>query len=234
MYDLTGKSAVVTGGRRGIGRSLAIGLLERGATVTVIAKSADAGGLPSEIKYLQADLGDRRDRQSLLETIGRVDILVNNAGIVHSHDALSYPENEWSKMLELNLTAVFDLSCQAVRLGCKRIIQIASVNAFNGARNIVGYATTKHGLIGMTKCLSNEWAPLGITVNNIAPGFIATDMLSNLTNDAARTTEVTGRIPAGRIGTPEDVIGAMLFLASDEAQYVTGTSIVVDGGWLGR
>jgi 2-deoxy-D-gluconate 3-dehydrogenase len=121
-----------------------------------------------------------------------------------------------------------------VQLGCKRIIQIASVSAFNGARNIVGYATAKHGLIGMTKCLSNEWAPLGTTVNNIAPGLIATEMLGNLMADATRTAEVTGRIPAGRMGTPKDLVGAMLFLASDEAQYVTGTSIVVDGGWLGR
>lgn len=234
MLDLSGKFAVVTGGRRGIGRSLAIALLERGAAVTVIAKSANSDGLPSEIKYLQADLGEIRERRGLLESCGNVDILVNNAGIVHSYAALSYPDEEWSRMLEVNLTAVFDLSCQAVRLGCKRIIQIASVNAFNGARNIVGYATAKHGLIGMTKCLSNEWAPLGTTVNNIAPGFIATDMLGNLMADATRTAEVTGRIPAGRMGTPKDLVGAMLFLVSDEAQYVTGTSIVVDGGWLGR
>ena len=234
MLDLSGKSAVVTGGRRGIGRSLAIALLEHGAGVTVIAKSANSHGLPSEIKYLQADLGEIRERRGLLESCGKVDILVNNAGIVHSHAALSYPDEEWSRMLEINLTAVFDLSCQAVRLGCKRIIQIASISAFSGARNIVGYTTAKHGLIGMTKCLSNEWAPLGITVNNIAPGLIATDMVSNLTKDATRNAEVTGRIPAGRMGTPKDLVGAMLFLASDEAQYVTGTSIVVDGGWLGR
>ena len=234
MLDLSGKSAVVTGGRRGIGRSLAIALLEHGAAVTVIAKSANSHGLPSEIKYLQADLGEIRERRGLLESCGKVDILVNNAGIVHTYAALSYPDEEWSRMLEVNLTAVFDLSCQAVQLGCKRIIQIASVSAFNGARNIVGYATAKHGLIGMTKCLSNEWAPLGTTVNNIAPGLIATDMLGNLMADATRTAEVTGRIPAGRMGTPKDLVGAMLFLASDEAQYVTGTTIVVDGGWLGR
>ena len=234
MLDLSGKSAVVTGGRRGIGRSLAIALLEHGAAVTVIAKSANSHGLPSEIKYLQADLGEIRERRGLLESCGKVDILVNNAGIVHTYAALSYPDEEWSRMLEVNLTAVFDLSCQAVQLGCKRIIQIASVSAFNGARNIVGYATAKHGLIGMTKCLSNEWAPLGTTVNNIAPGLIATEMLGNLMADATRTAEVTGRIPAGRMGTPKDLVGAMLFLASDEAQYVTGTSIVVDGGWLGR
>ena len=234
MLDLSGKSAVVTGGRRGIGRSLAIALLEHGAAVTVIAKSANSHDLPSEIKYLQADLGQIRERRGLLESCGKVDILVNNAGIVHTYAALSYPDEEWSRMLEVNLTAVFDLSCQAVQLGCKRIIQIASVSAFNGARNIVGYATAKHGLIGMTKCLSNEWAPLGTTVNNIAPGLIATDMLGNLMADATRTAEVTGRIPAGRMGTPKDLVGAMLFLASDEAQYVTGTSIVVDGGWLGR
>jgi 2-deoxy-D-gluconate 3-dehydrogenase len=160
--------------------------------------------------------------------------MVNNAGISHSYEALSYTGDEWSNMMEVNLTTVFDLSCQAVRLGCKRVIQIASTNAFNGARNIVGYSTAKHGLIGMTKCLSNEWAPLGVTVNNIAPGFIDTEMIGSITNNTKRTGEIVGRIPVGRLGTPKDLVGAMLFLASEEARYVTGTTLVVDGGWLGR
>jgi 2-deoxy-D-gluconate 3-dehydrogenase len=116
-----------------------------------------------------------------------------------------------------------------VRLGCKRIINIASISAFNGARNIVGYAATKHAMVGMTKCLSNEWAPLGVTVNNIAPGFIQTDMLQ-----LADPTTIIGRIPVGRIGEPQDVAGAMLFLASDESSYITGSTIMVDGGWSGR
>jgi 2-deoxy-D-gluconate 3-dehydrogenase len=108
------------------------------------------------------------------------------------------------------------------------------VSAFSGARNIVGYATAKHGLIGMTKCLSNEWAPIGVTVNNIAPGLIDTEMISYLANDPKRTSEVVGRIPVGRLGTPKDIVGAMLFLASEQSQYITGTTIAVDGGWLAR
>lgn len=234
LVNLSGKKAVVTGGRRGIGLALAIALLESEVAVTVIARSADRGELPSEIDYIQADLAEPKERFGLLKACGNLDILVNNAGIVHSYPALSYPNDEWSKLLEINLTAVFDLSCQAVQLGCKRIIQLASVSAFNGARNIVGYATAKHGLIGMTKCLSNEWAPIGVTVNNIAPGLIDTEMISSLVNDPKRTSEVVGRIPVGRLGTPNDIVGAMLFLASEQSQYVTGTTIAVDGGWLAR
>lgn len=234
MINLQGKRAVVTGGRRGIGKALALALKQAGASVTVIAKSPDSGSLPSDISYIQADLSLPRDRRLILSSCGSIDILINNAGIVHSHSALSYPEDDWSVMLEINLTAVFDLSCQAVRLGCKRIIQLASVSSFNGARNIVGYTTAKHGLIGMTKCLSNEWAHMGITVNNIAPGLIETDMISSLTNDKSHSGEVLGRIPIGRFGQPQDIVGAMMFLASDDSKYVTGSTIVVDGGWMAR
>ena len=165
----------------------------------------------------------------IIGDLNPLNILINNAAISHPYSALDYPADEWGKIVEVNLTAVFDLSCQAVRLGCKRIINIASISAFNGARNIVGYATTKHAMIGMTKCLSNEWGSLGVTVNNIAPGFIQTDMLQ-----LADPNTIIGRIPAGRIGKPQDVTGAMLFLASDESCYITGSTIMVDGGWLGR
>jgi len=234
MTNLEGRSAIVTGGRRGIGLALALALHGCGAKVTVIAQSDNPGNLLPEINYVSADLSQRNQRDALLDRCGNIDILINNAGIVHDYSAISYPDLEWSKMLEVNLTAVFDLSCQAVRKGCKRIIQIASLSAFAGARNIVGYTTAKHGLIGMTKCLSNEWAPLGVTVNNIAPGLIKTNMISGLTSNPERSSEVIGRIPVGRFGNPDDIVGAMLFLASDDSGYVTGSTIVVDGGWLGR
>jgi 2-deoxy-D-gluconate 3-dehydrogenase len=232
--DLKGRVAVVTGGRRGIGQAFALALVEAGAKVVVIARSMDRGDLPEAVSYVGGtDLARSADRADLLQSItshhGKLDILINNAGISHPYSALDYPINEWEKILSVNLTAVFDLSRQSVRLGCKRIINIASISAFNGARNIIGYAVTKHAMLGMTKCMSNEWAPLGVTVNNIAPGFIQTDMLS--LNDPQT---IVGRIPAGRIGVPQDVTGAMLFLASDASAYITGTTIVVDGGWLGR
>jgi 2-dehydro-3-deoxy-D-gluconate 5-dehydrogenase len=232
--NLNGKVAVVTGGRRGIGRALALALRDAGVKVVVVAKSADRNDLPNDIVYAGGiDLSLSSDRENLLDLLmrdsGEPNILINNAAISHPYSALDYPADEWGKIVEVNLTAVFDLSCQAVRLGCKRIINIASISAFNGARNIVGYATTKHAMIGMTKCLSNEWGSLGVTVNNIAPGFIQTDMLQ-----LADPNTIIGRIPAGRIGKPQDVTGAMLFLASDESCYITGSTIMVDGGWLGR
>jgi len=232
--NIKGKVAVVTGGRRGIGRAFALALRDAGLKVVVIAKSGDSGDLPEDIIYVgNIDLSKRKDRENLLFSISRdcgtPDILINNAGITQSSSALDCPFDEWDKIMELNLTAVFDLSCQAVRLGCKRIINMASIQAFNGARNISAYAVTKHGIIGMAKCLSNEWAPLGVTVNNIAPGFIQTDMLQLADPDA-----IIGRIPVGRLGTPKDLVGAMLFLASEESDYVTGSTIMVEGGWLGR
>lgn len=232
--NLKGKVAVVTGGRRGIGRAFALALQDAGAKVAVIAKSADRGDLPDDIIYAGSiDLAKSCYRENLISSItrdcGTPDILINNAAITHSYSALDYPVDEWDKIIAVNLTAVFDLSCQAVRLGCKRIINIASIQAFNGACNISAYAITKHGIIGMTKCLSNEWAPRGVTVNNIAPGFIQTDMLQ-----LADPSTIISRIPVGRLGEPKDLVGAMLFLASEDSNYVTGSTIIVDGGWLGR
>ncbi len=232
--NLRGKIAVVTGGRRGIGRAFALALRETGVKVIVIAKSKDRGDLPDDIFFAGGiDLAKGSDRKDLISFVtrdcGPPDILINNAAITQSYPALDYPAEEWDTIIATNLTAVFDLSCQSVRLGCKRIINMASIQAFNGARNISAYAVTKHGIIGMTKCLSNEWAPLGVTVNNIAPGFIHTDMLQ-----LADPETVIGRIPVGRLGEPNDVVGAMLFLASDDSSYVTGSTICVDGGWLGR
>lgn len=232
--NLKGKLSVVTGGRRGIGRVFALALRDAGAQVIVIAKSDDRGDLPNDIIYVGSiDLAKSSDRKHLISSVtvdlGIPDILINNAAITQSYSALDYPDDEWDRILAVNLTAVFDLSCQSVRLGCKRIINMASIQAFNGARNISAYAVTKHGIIGMTKCLSNEWAPLGVTVNNIAPGFIQTDMLA-LTDPST----VIGRIPVGRLGEPKDLVGAMLFLASEESDYITGSTIMVDGGWLGR
>lgn len=239
LFDVSGKIALVTGGRRGIGRTLALALHEAGAKVAVVAKSQDSMDLPSEIFYFQADLSVRTERSHVIESVsqhyGGLDILVNNAAIIDYKSVLEHTPEIWDNLLAINLTAVFELSQVAARImkGGK-IIQIASIASFNGARNIVGYATAKHGLIGMIKCLSNELMPLGINVNGIAPGIIETEMHSSLMNDQDRKREVVGRIPAGRLGTSDDLIGALLFLASDASRYVSGETIVVDGGYCGR
>jgi 2-deoxy-D-gluconate 3-dehydrogenase len=228
------KHAVVTGGRRGIGYASALALRDEGYLVTILAKSrSPIHPLPSNINYISVDLSKRNSRQNVFDEVlqlaSGIDVLVNCAGIAHSYAALDYPSADLDEILSINLIAPFELSCAAVKLGCKRVINIASISAFNGARNISVYATTKHGLLGMTKCFSNEWAPLGVTVNCIAPGFIETDMLA-----LSDPSLVIGRIPVGRLGQPSEVASTVVFLASVQASYITGSTIMVDGGWLGR
>ena len=239
LFDVSGKVALVTGGRRGIGRTFALALHQAGAKVAVVAKSSDRCDLPADIFYFQVDLSHRDERihviKRVIEHYGNLDILVNNAGIIHSQSVLDYTPAIWDELLAVNLTAVFELSQAAAKvMKCGKIIQIGSISSFSGARNMVGYASVKHGLIGMIKCLSNELMPLGINVNGIAPGLIETEMQQSLMNDHKRLQEVVGRIPAGRMGTPNDLVGSLLFLASDASNYVSGTSILVDGGWCGR
>lgn len=227
MGRFDGKVVVVTGGRRGIGRAFALALRDAGAVVMTIAQSPDRGDLPVDIGYMMADLSDRTERNGLLERIGRVDILINNAGISYIRPALDILDVDRDKIWQVNYFAAVDLACQSIRLGCKRIISIASVSARNGARNISEYSASKAALVQWTKCVSNEWADRGITVNCISPGFIQTDMLKI---DAVNI----GRIPVGRVGTPEEIVPLMLLLASDDGKYMTGADYLVDGGWCGR
>lgn len=248
-FDVTGKVSLVTGGRRGLGKAMALGLAEAGAKVAVIAKSPEAGTvkyeaekLGKEIVYMQADLTEREERAGLIEKVvdqfGRLDILVNNAGLQRRSPALEYTSSDWDADLELLLTAVLDLSQQAARVmiqqGGGKIIQIASISSFQGARNIIGYASAKHALVGLTKCLANELASQNINVNAIAPGLFKTEMASHVMTDPIRTRELQGRIPSGRFGQPEDMIGPLLFLASDASKHVHGHILLVDGGWMGR
>lgn len=225
MYDFSGKTAIVTGGRRGIGRAIALALHEAGARVSVISKSFDRGGLPADIVYMSADLSRSNRRYLLMQKMGLPDILINNAGVGYLHPALDFPEAERERIWQVNYHAAVDLACQAVRLGCKRIINIASISARNGARNISEYAASKAALVQWTKCASNEWAPQGVTVNCISPGFIQTDMLRI---DAVNI----GRIPVGRVGTPEEV--AQFVMGVLQNDYITGADLLIDGGWCGR
>jgi len=232
--------ALITGGRKGIGRAFTEALIRRGDSVVVIANSTDSNNL--DCKYISCDLSVPIKRIKLIDRIfeeyGRIDILINNAGCQHHAGASEYPATAWNNDIELMLTAPFDLCQQAFpymkKQGYGRIINMASIVSFQGARNIIGYVTVKHGLVGLTRCLSSEWAKHGITVNSIAPGVINTEMTSHLNNAPAQIKEITGRIPIGKIGQPDDVVGAMLFLCSDGASYITGQTLIVDGGWAAR
>lgn len=249
LFSVHGKVALVTGGRRGLGRAMALGLARGGADIAVVAQSPGALELEREIRnlgkrflYLSADLSQRDQRTGLVDRVvehfGRLDILVNNAGYQFKAPVFDYPAIQWDYDLALLQTAVFELSQQAGRVmaaqGGGKIILLASISSFQGARNIIGYSVSKHALVGMTKCLANEWASLGINVNALAPGLFETDMASSLLNDPVRAAEYRGRIPSGRFGKPEDLVGPLLFLASAASSHVHGHVLLVDGGWMGR
>jgi len=249
LFDVAGRVALITGGRRGLGKAMALGLARAGASVAVVASSEHAEELAEEFRqlnapllYIQTNLLDRKQRAGLVERViahfGRLDILVNNAGLQHKAPAETYPPQMWDADFELMLTAILDLSQQAatpmIAQGSGKIIHLASISSFQGARQIIGYATAKHGLIGMTKCMANEWAASGINVNAIAPGIFATDMAAGVLADPVRSAEIRGRVPSGRFGAPEDIVGPLLFLASDASRHVHGHTLLVDGGWMGR
>lgn len=212
MQDFSNKSVVVTGGSRGIGAAIVQAFRDAGADVWSVSRKT-------------CDLSQPNEREGLIT--GKVDILVNCAGISVIKPALELSPVEFREIVTVNLIAVFDLSCQAVKHGCTRIINIGSVSGRNGARNISAYCASKHGLVGLTKCLADEWGPMGVTVNCVSPGFIQTQMLSV-------NAENIGRIPLGRVGLPEEVVPMVMLLASEDGKYMTGGDYLVDGGWCGR
>lgn len=250
LFDLSGKKALVTGGNRGLGRGMAAALLEAGADLAILARSesvisaaealGQAAGRP--VLGLQADLSDRVQlRQGFEEGVarlGRLDILIVNHGIIYRTPAEDYPLEDWDKVLEVNLSAMFLLNQLAGRLmlaqGQGKIINVASMQTFFGGINVSAYAAAKGGVGQLTKALANEWAGRGVNVNAIAPGYMATDMTEAVFNDPDRNQMISARIPAGRWGRPEDMKGAAIFLASKASDYVNGVILPVDGGWLGR
>ncbi len=241
MFDLSGKSALVTGASGGIGGAIARALHGQGATVAlsgtrVAPLEALAAELGSRVHVLPADLSDRASVDALVpaaeKAMGTLDILVNNAGITRDGLIMRMKDEDWDKVLEVNLGSAFRLARSAVRGMMKRrhgrIISITSVSGVIGNPGQVNYSAAKAGMIGMTKALAREVATRGITVNAVAPGFIATPMTDVLTDD--QKAGILTAVPAGRLGTPEEIAAAVVYLASAEAAYVTGQTINVNGG----
>ncbi len=249
-FRLTQKIALVTGASSGIGLSVAIALAQAGATVACHgnahpAESAaqtirNAGGSASAFS---ADLSTASGAGQLFDAViaayGHIDILINNAGIILRHDAVDYPFEDWQKVIQVNLNAVFQLSqlvgrALIARSSPGKIVNIASLLSFQGGIRVPAYAASKGAVAQLTKALANEWASKGIQVNAIAPGYIATDNTTALRNDETRNRQILERIPAGRWGVPSDIAATAVFLASPAADYITGTVLNVDGGWLAR
>ena len=249
QFNLAGKVAIVTGASRGLGAGMAIGLAEAGADLVVVASSARLQETVDKIKALgrrclgiQADLIDTKVIPQIIDATlkeyGRIDILINCAGIIRRAPAIEFSEKDWDDVIQINQKATFFL-CQAaakemVKQKKGKIINIASLLSFQGGIIVPSYTASKSAVAGLTKALANEWAPLGINVNAIAPGYMATEMTEALQKSADRAPAILARIPAGRWGTPEDMKGLAVFLASDAAEYLQGQVIAVDGGWLGR
>jgi 2-dehydro-3-deoxy-D-gluconate 5-dehydrogenase len=249
LFSLAGKVALVTGSSRGLGAAMARALAGAGADV-VLHDRCSAGDTERAIREttgartrcLVADLSDRAAASRLVgdavEAMGRVDVLVNNAGIIRRAPAAEFPDADWDEVLEINLTAVFRL-CRAagahmLSQGSGKIINIASLLAFQGGVTVPSYAAAKGGVAQLTKALANEWAGRGLNVNAIAPGYMRTDNTRALVEDPVRFRQITERIPAARWGEPGDLAGPVVFLASAASDYLNGHVLVVDGGWMGR
>ena len=249
-FRLDGKVAVVTGSSRGLGQSAAVALAEAGADLALIDRSVaketarlveDLGRRvhPIELDLIEATPAQLDEAiQSVVETLGRVDILVNNAGIIRRAPLLEHQVSDWDAVLAINLDAVFHLSQAAakrfVAQGSGKIINIASMLSFQGGILVPGYTASKHAVAGITKAFANELAARGVNVNAIAPGYMATDNTAQIRSDEARQQAILERIPAGRWGTPTDLQGPFVFLASSASDYLNGAIIPVDGGWLVR
>jgi 2-dehydro-3-deoxy-D-gluconate 5-dehydrogenase len=244
-FDLTGRRALVAGGGGGIGRGLVRALTDAGATVAVLGRSASADEAAAEVGgvAVRADLADRDDLRrgfdDAVERLGGLDVLVNSHGIGRPSAAVDHELADWDAVIEVNLTATFELCQLAGRLMVAqrsgKIVNIASILSFQGGIRVASYAASKGGLSQLTMALANEWAPHGVNVNAIAPGYVKTELNARIwRDDPARTAQIDARIPAGRWGTPADMGGAIVFLCSAAADYVHGVTLPVDGGWLSR
>lgn len=251
LFDLTGKVAVVTGCKRGIGKAIAEALAEAGADIIGVSASLELQG--SDVSRAveatgrrffayQADFADRKSVYAFIEHVKaehqRIDILFNNAGTILRKPAAEHPDEYWDQVIEINQNSQFvltrELGRDMVARGSGKIIFTASLLTFQGGINVPGYAASKGAVGQLTKAFANEWASKGVNVNAIAPGYISTDNTEALRADPDRSRSILERIPAGRWGEPADFKGPAVFLASDAASYIHGTILTVDGGWMGR
>lgn len=251
IFDLTGKTALVTGCKRGIGKAMALALAEAGADIIGVSASLElegssvekeVDGLGRKFYAYQCDFSDREAVTKFAVKVKTdhpiIDILVNNAGTILRKPIAEHPDEFWDEVIAVNQTAPFILTREIgrdmVARGSGKVIFTASLLSFQGGITVPGYAASKGAIASLTKAFANEWASKGVNVNAIAPGYIATDNTSALREDEDRSKSILARIPAGRWGTPEDFKGPTIFLASKAGDYVHGTVLTVDGGWMGR
>jgi 2-deoxy-D-gluconate 3-dehydrogenase len=251
LFDLTGKWALVTGCNKGIGKAMATGLAEAGADIIGVSASLALEGsevanaveaVGRKFKAYQSDFSNRDDLYAFIKKVreenGRIDILVNNAGTILRKPAAEHPDEYWDEVMAINLDAPFilarEIGKQMIEQKSGKIIFTCSLLSFQGGVNVPGYAASKGALASLIKALANEWASKGICVNGIAPGYIVTTNTEALRKDEIRNKAILDRIPAQRWGEPDDLKGACVFLSSAASDYVNGTILTVDGGWMGR
>jgi len=251
LFTLTGKTALVTGCNKGIGKAMAIGLAEAGADIIGVSANMplsgseienDITGLGRSFRPCQCDFSDRASLKDFIQKVTaeneRIDILVNNAGMILRDPAAEHCDEFWDKVMAVNLDAPFiltrEIGKKMIQQGSGKIIFTASLLSFQGGINVPGYAASKGAIASLIKAFANEWASKGINVNGIAPGYIATDNTEALRNDPDRSQSILSRIPASRWGQPDDFKGVTVFLASAASDYMNGTIVTVDGGWMGR
>jgi 2-deoxy-D-gluconate 3-dehydrogenase len=249
-FRVDNKTALVTGCSRGIGKAIAIALAEAGADIIGTGTKLESGSDVEKAVVAtgkgfypySADFSNRESLYSFIEKVKadhpRIDILINNAGNIMRKPAAEHPDDYWDSIININLNSQFiltrELGKRMIEKGYGKIVFTCSLLSFQGGINVPGYAASKGALSSLLKAFANEWAPKGITVNGVAPGYIATDNTQQLRDDPDRSTSILSRIPAGRWGTPEDMAGAFVFLSSPASDYVNGSIITVDGGWMGR
>lgn len=249
-FSVKGKNAIVTGGARGLGKYYTIALTMYGANVTVVSSSNQAWESLREsveqnegkVAFIQQDLKEQGAAEKVVaqavETWGSLDILVNNAGVQIRNNVLDYKDEDWQNVIDINLNATYYMAHEAAKVMTEqqigKIINIGSMQSYRAGKNIFPYAASKHGVVGITRAYADALAPYNIQVNALSPGYIHTDMTKVLEEDPIRGPEIKGHIPSGEWGVPEDLMGPLIFLASSASDYVTGTTLPVDGGYLLR